>query len=104
MGRYLIPLVLFLVLVVFLAIGLGRDPHEVPSPLIKQAAPGFQLPQLKHPSKNFSAQDMRGKVWLLNVWASWCDSCREEHPLLLQYSRSVAVSIYGLNYKDKHRD
>ena len=62
MGRYLIPLVLFLVLVVFLAIGLGRDPHEVPSPLINKAAPGFQLPQLKDPSKTFSAQDMRGKV------------------------------------------
>jgi cytochrome c biogenesis protein CcmG/thiol:disulfide interchange protein DsbE len=104
MGRYLIPLVLFIVLVIFLAIGLGRDPHEVPSPLINKAAPGFQLPQLKDPGKSFSAQDMHGKVWLLNVWASWCVSCREEHPLLLEYSRSAAVPIYGLNYKDKRED
>jgi len=104
MARYLIPLVLFVVLVIFLAIGLGRDPHEVPSPLIGKAAPTFQLPQLKDPGKSFSAQQMRGKVWLLNVWASWCVSCREEHPLLLDYARSAAVPIYGLNYKDKRED
>jgi cytochrome c biogenesis protein CcmG/thiol:disulfide interchange protein DsbE len=104
MARYLIPLVLFVILVIFLAIGLGRDPHEVPSPLIGKAAPTFQLPQLKDPGKSFSAQEMRGKVWLLNVWASWCVSCREEHPLLLEYARSAAVPIYGLNYKDKRED
>jgi cytochrome c biogenesis protein CcmG, thiol:disulfide interchange protein DsbE len=104
MSRYLIPLVLFVILVIFLAIGLGRDPHEVPSPLIGKAAPTFQLPQLKDPGKSFSAQQMRGKVWLLNVWASWCVSCREEHPLLLDYARSAAVPIYGLNYKDKRED
>jgi cytochrome c biogenesis protein CcmG, thiol:disulfide interchange protein DsbE len=102
--RYLIPLVLFLGLVVFLAIGLGRDPHEVPSPLINKPAPTFQLPQLKDPSKSFSAQDMRGKVWLLNVWASWCVACREEHSMLLEVSSSGAVPIYGLNYKDKRED
>lgn len=104
MGRYLIPLGLFIVLVVFLAIGLGRDPHEVPSPLINKSAPEFRLPQLKDPTKTFSATDMRGKVWLLNVWASWCVSCRDEHPLLLDYARSGAVPIYGMNYKDRRED
>jgi cytochrome c biogenesis protein CcmG/thiol:disulfide interchange protein DsbE len=104
MLRYLIPLGIFLVLVVFLAIGLGRDPHEVPSPLINRAAPTFRLPQLKEPSKTFSAEDMRGKVWVLNVWASWCVSCREEHPLLLKYAETGAVPIYGLNWKDKRED
>jgi cytochrome c biogenesis protein CcmG/thiol:disulfide interchange protein DsbE len=102
--RYTVPLVLFLGLVVFLAIGLGHDPHEVPSPLINKPAPAFQLAQLENPAKTFSAQEMRGKVWLLNVWASWCVSCREEHPLLLEYARSGAVPIYGLNYKDKSDD
>jgi cytochrome c biogenesis protein CcmG/thiol:disulfide interchange protein DsbE len=92
------------VLVVFLAIGLGHDPHEVPSPLINKPAPGFQLAQLKEPARTFSAEQMKGKVWLLNVWASWCVSCREEHPLLLEYSRSGVVPIYGLNYKDKPAD
>lgn len=104
MLRYLIPLGLFLVLVVFLAIGLGRDPHEVPSPLINKAAPTFRLPQLHEPTRTFSAEDMRGKVWVMNVWASWCISCRDEHPLLLEYARSGAVPIYGLNYKDKRED
>lgn len=104
MSRFIIPLGLFLVLVVFLAVGLSRDPHEVPSPLINKPAPAFTLPQLKDPGKTFSAADMRGKVWLLNVWASWCVTCREEHPLLFEYARSGAVPIYGLNYRDKRED
>ncbi len=104
MFKYLIPLVLFAVLVIFLAIGLNRDPREVPSPLINKAAPAFNLPQLKEPSRTFSAADMRGKVWVLNVWASWCVSCRDEHPLLLEYAKSGVVPIYGLNYKDKRED
>jgi len=104
MNRFLLPLALFVGLVVFLAIGLGRDPHEVPSPLINKPAPAFQLPQLHQPSKTFSAQEMRGKVWLLNVWASWCVTCREEHPVLLDFARSGALPLYGLNYKDQRND
>jgi cytochrome c biogenesis protein CcmG/thiol:disulfide interchange protein DsbE len=104
MTRYVIPLAIFIVLVVFLAIGLGRDPREVPSPLINKPAPAFQLAQLKEPSKTFSSAEMRGKVWLLNVWASWCLACREEHSLLLELSRSNAVPIYGFNYKDRRED
>jgi cytochrome c biogenesis protein CcmG, thiol:disulfide interchange protein DsbE len=102
--RYLIPLVLFLGLVVFLAIGLGRDPHEVPSPLINRPAPTLSLPQLADPTKTFSAEQMRGKVWLLNVWASWCVACREEHAMLLEIARSGIVPLYGLNYKDQRED
>ncbi len=104
MNRFVLPLALFVGLVVFLAIGLGRDPHEVPSPLINKPAPAFQLPQLHESTKTFSAQEMRGKVWLLNVWASWCVSCREEHPLLLDFARSGEVPLYGLNYKDQRKD
>ena len=104
MTRYVIPLGIFVVLVAFLAIGLGRDPRKVPSPLIDKPAPDFQLTQLHDPSRTFSAAEMRGKVWLLNVWASWCISCREEHPLFLQLARSGEVPIYGLNYKDKRED
>ena len=104
MTRFLIPLALFVGLVVFLAIGLRRDPHEVPSPLINKPAPAFQLPQLHEQAKTFSPQELRGKVWLLNVWASWCISCREEHPLLLELARSRAVPLYGLNYKDQRND
>jgi len=104
MSRYLIPLGCFIVLVVFLAIGLSRDPHEIPSPLINKPAPAFQLTQLHEPGKSFEAEEMRGKVWLLNAWASWCVSCREEHPLLLEFSKSSPAPIYGLDYKDSRED
>src|SRR2546423_5574413 len=100
MNKYLlIPLVLFVGLVVFLLLGLHRDPHEVPSPLINKPAPAFQLLQLHDPAKTFSVQDMRGKVWLLNFWGTWCIACREEHPLLVEYAKSNAVPIYGVDYK-----
>src|SRR6185369_7467087 len=107
MNKYLlIPLVLFLglVLAIFIVMRRGIDPHEVPSPLINKPAPAFQLPQLQDPAKSFSAADMRGKVWLLNVWATWCMPCREEHPLLVELSRTGAVPIYGLDYKDNRGD
>lgn len=104
MSRFVLPFVIFVILVAFLAVGLRHDPHEVPSPLINKAAPAFRLPQLHEPTKTFSPEEMRGKVWLLNVWASWCISCREEHPILLELARSGAVPLYGLNYKDKRED
>ena len=104
MLKYLIPLAVFLVLVGFLAFGLRRDPNELPSVLINKPAPAFSLPQLQEPTKTFSAEEMRGKVWLLNVWASWCVGCREEHESLLRYAQSGVVPIYGLNYKDKTED
>jgi cytochrome c biogenesis protein CcmG, thiol:disulfide interchange protein DsbE len=104
MLRYLIPLVIFIVLAVFLAIGLTRDPHELKSVLINKPAPTFRLPQLKAADKTISNEDMRGKVWLLNVWASWCVACRDEHPFLIEYAKSGVVPIYGLNYKDRRED
>jgi cytochrome c biogenesis protein CcmG/thiol:disulfide interchange protein DsbE len=104
MFRYLIPLVIFIVLAFFLAIGLTRDPHELQSVLINKPAPTFHLQQLKAPEKTISSEDMRGKVWLLNVWASWCVACRDEHPWLVQYAKSGVVPIYGLNYKDRRED
>jgi len=110
MSRFAIPLVVFALIVGFLGVTLLRidkgsyDPRDVPSPLINKPAPAFQLPQLQEPAKTFSAQEMRGKVWLLNVWASWCVSCREEHPVLVELSRSGAVPVYGLDYKDKRED
>ena len=104
MLKYLIPLALFTVLVVFLAIGLTRDPSKLPSALLDKPAPTFRLPQLNDPAKTFSAEDMRGKVWVMNVWASWCVACRVEHEHLFNYAKSGVVPIYGLNYKDKRED
>ena len=102
--KYAIPLVLFAGLAIFFAVGLTRDPREVPSPFIDKPAPPFQLQQLHEAQRVFTPGDMKGKVWLLNVWASWCVSCRVEHPLLVEMSRRNVVPIVGLNYKDKRED
>jgi cytochrome c biogenesis protein CcmG, thiol:disulfide interchange protein DsbE len=99
--KYGVPLALFVGLLVFFAVGLTRDPREVPSPFIGKPAPAFRLAQLHAPDKTIAPEDLKGKVWLLNVWASWCVSCRVEHPLLVEISRRGVVPIVGLNYKDK---
>ena len=104
MKRYLLPLLVFVVLSAFLAIGLKLDPKAVPSPLIGKPAPAFDLPQLAAPDRRLAAQDLRGQVWLLNVWASWCVACQQEHPLLVELSKTGQVKLYGLNYKDKRDD
>ena len=104
MNRFLWPLVGFIVLVVLLAVGLKLNPSEVPSPLVGKAAPAFTLPQLHAAEKTLSASDMRGKVWLLNVWASWCVSCRQEHPLLVDLAKQNILPIIGLDYKDQRPD
>jgi cytochrome c biogenesis protein CcmG/thiol:disulfide interchange protein DsbE len=104
MSRFAIPLAVFVVIVGFLFVGLGLNPRAVPSPLIGKPAPAFQLAQLHTPERAFTQQDMLGQVWLLNVWASWCISCRDEHPLLVQLGKSNTVPLVGLNYKDKPDD
>lgn len=100
MKRSLLPLVAFIILVVFLAIGLTKDPRKLPSPFIGKAAPAFTLPQLHDLNKTFSPKDMLGKVWILNVWASWCVSCRAEHHVLNTMVNHNKVNLVGLNYKD----
>lgn len=104
MKRYLLPLLVFVLLAGFLAVGLKRDPREVPSPLIDKPAPAFSLPQLDAPGQQVSPKDLLGQVWLLNVWASWCVACRQEHPLLVEVSKAGQVKLFGLNYKDKRED
>ena len=96
-------IIAFLALVALLAIGLTRNPREVPSPLIGKPAPAFELPRLGQEAR-FSPAEMRGKVWLLNVWASWCVSCRDEHPVLVEFAKMKRVPLVGLNYKDPRDD
>jgi len=99
--RFLAPLIVFIVLVGFLAVGLKLDPREVPSPLIGKPAPAFTLPQLAAPEQTFGNANLKGQVSLFNVWASWCVSCRQEHPLLIQLAKQNILPIYGLDYKDE---
>jgi len=101
---YLIPLAIFIAMLGFLGVGLKLDPHEVPSPLIDKPAPVFRLQTLDTPSRLLSSGDMRGQVWLLNVWASWCAGCREEHPILVEFAKTRTVPIVGLDYKDQPDD
>ena len=103
MKRWL-PLVVFAVLVGFFAKGLFLNPREVPSPFIGKPAPAFTLPVVGQPGKTFSPADMKGRVWLLNVWAPWCVSCRQEHPVLMGLARIQPTPIVGLNWKDKERE
>jgi len=99
--RFLIPLGAFLGLAVFLAVGLSLDPSKVPSPLVGKPVPQFSLPTLNDPQRSLGPEELKGQVYLLNVWASWCVACRHEHPLLVSLARQNAIPIYGLNYKDE---
>lgn len=97
---YLMPLGLFVVLMVFFFYGLGLNPRLIPSPLIGQPSPEFALPKLSNPDEIFKQTDLKGEVSLLNIWATWCTSCRQEHPVLMKIAESKQVPIYGLYYKD----
>lgn len=101
MSRFLIPFGIFIVVVGFLAVGLTLNPRELPSPLVGKTAPDFSLPQLHDPGKVISSNDLKGKVWLLNFWASWCGGCKDEHPVLNHLAQSGEVPIYGMDYKDR---
>lgn len=104
MMRYLLPLGIFIALVGFLAVGLHRDPREVPSPLIDKPAPSFSLAQLHQPEQVIGSAQMKGQVWALNVWASWCVACRQEHEVVKSLAGQNIIPVIGLNYKDQRTD
>lgn len=99
--RFALPLAIFLGLAVMLGLGLQRDPRALPSALLEQPAPAIALPLLEDPRQRLELQSMRGQVWLLNVWASWCAPCRQELPVLAELSQRDRIPVYGLNYKDQ---
>ncbi|WP_251864065.1 DsbE family thiol:disulfide interchange protein [Achromobacter sp. Marseille-Q4962] len=103
MRRTLLPLAVFLALALLLGMGLSRDPRAVPSALIDHPAPPIGLPLLQAPEQRLEVQSLRGQVWLLNVWASWCEPCRQELPVLRDLGQRAGIPIYGLNYKDDPR-
>ena len=99
--RFKLPLAIFLVLAILLAAGLNRDPRRLPSALVGKQAPAIDLPLLENPQRRLQTDTLRGQVWLLNVWASWCAPCREELPVLQDAARRDGVLLYGRNYKDQ---
>jgi cytochrome c biogenesis protein CcmG, thiol:disulfide interchange protein DsbE len=101
MKRFVIPLIVLAALVALLAAGLRHDPRRLPSALIGKPAPAFELPRLDAAHQTLSSRAMRGQVWILNVWASWCEACRDEHAALMQFAASGAAPVYGLDYQDE---
>jgi cytochrome c biogenesis protein CcmG/thiol:disulfide interchange protein DsbE len=101
---FVFPLLIFAAIAVFLAVGLTRDPREVPSPLVGKAVPEFALPPVRGRTLGLASTDLKGEVSLVNVFASWCVACRDEHPVLMQLQREGFVPIHGLNYKDRPTD
>jgi len=104
MKKFIIPIGLFALLGVLLAYGLRLDPSKIPSPLVGKPLPAFSLPTLENPDKSLANADLQGKVILINVWASWCAACKQEHPVLMRMASEKRVPLIGLNYKDKRAD
>ena len=101
---YLWPLAIFVLIAIFLGIGLTRDPRLVPSPLIGKPVPQFRLAAVQGRTLGLASADLRGEVAVVNVFASWCTACRDEHPLWMELARQRALPIHGLNYKDAPDD
>ncbi|MBL4671319.1 MAG: DsbE family thiol:disulfide interchange protein [Arenicella sp.] len=99
--KYIVPLLAFFGLAVLLGEGLTLDPKAIPSTRIDKPAPSFELPVLSNSNEKFRPEDLKGQRWVLNVWASWCVSCRYEHPILNDMARAGLAPIVGLNYKDQ---
>lgn len=103
-SAFVLPLVVFAALAAALAAGLFLNPREVPSPLIGKPVPTFDLPPVKRRSLGLASRHLRGEVSLLNVFASWCVACRDEHPILIDLARRGVVPMHGLDYKDPPDD
>ena len=102
--RQLIPFSIFVVLIIFFAIGLTKDPRLIPSPLVGEPLPVRQLDELRSAGSPLLTNNLGGSNFILNVWASWCAACLEEHHLLMELATRNAIPIVGLNYKDTRKD
>jgi cytochrome c biogenesis protein CcmG/thiol:disulfide interchange protein DsbE len=101
MWRFIVPIGLFAALLAFFYIGLGRDKETLPSPLIGKPAPAFELPRVDDPAQKISSQELAGRMYVLNVWATWCAGCRQEHGALLEIAKRNVVPLVGLDWKDE---
>ncbi len=104
MSRYLVPLVAFAILIAVLSVGLGHDPSRLPSPLLNKAAPQFDLPSLTDAAKTVGSANYENEMAIVNVWATWCVGCRQEHGFLMQLAESGTIPMYGLNWRDQRSE
>lgn len=104
MSRYLLPLIAFAILIPIFVIGLGKDPSQLPSPLLQKPAPQFELPSVTDPTRTVGSASYANELAIVNVWATWCVGCRQEHDFLLQLAGSGAIKIYGLNWRDNEAE
>ena len=104
MSKFLLPLLVFLVLVGVFVVGLTKDPSRIPSPLLGNPAPEYSLPSLEDPTQQAGSADFFGKVALVNIWATWCPGCRQEHGFLMELAAENTIPIYGLNWRDNRPD
>ncbi|HPF73543.1 MAG: DsbE family thiol:disulfide interchange protein [Rhodanobacteraceae bacterium] len=108
MLRRVLPLIVFIALGVLMLVGIrisaDRNPDALPTPLLNQPAPGFSLPELHQPERTVSSEELAGTPYLLNVWGSWCPSCRIEHPVVTRLAQSGKLRVIGYNYKDERDD
>ena len=101
MSRFLVPLFAFAILILVLMIGLGNDPSRLPSPLLQKQAPQFELPSLTNPAATVGSANYQNELAIVNVWATWCVGCRQEHGFLMHLAESGSIPIYGLNWRDQ---
>jgi len=101
MARYIALVVVFAIMIGILVIGLGKDPRKIPSPLIDKPAPTYELPRVKDPMSTVGSADYDGKLVLVNIWATWCVGCRQEHDYLLELADRNVIPIYGVNWRDQ---
>jgi cytochrome c biogenesis protein CcmG/thiol:disulfide interchange protein DsbE len=101
MARYIALVVAFVVLIGILAIGLDRDPSKLPSPLIDKPAPEYELPRVKDPMSSVGSADYAGQLVLVNIWATWCVGCRQEHDFLVELAGRQEIPVYGIDWRDQ---
>lgn len=101
MARYIALLVVFVIMIGVFVIGLGKDPRKIPSPLIDNPAPQYELPRVRDAASSVGSADYAGQLVLVNIWATWCVGCRQEHQFLNELAARNIIPIYGINWRDQ---
>ena len=104
MSKFALPLVAFALLVGMFVVGLNLDPSRIPSPLLEHTAPEFAIPSLQDPNVLVGSADYANRVALVNIWATWCPGCRQEHGFLLELAQQGTIPIFGLNWRDNRTE